>query len=159
MRFSLFSLLALPLALALPSPVSNSSELVSRDQLLTARTDLLSVLSSLGNNNKKDDVICANVPSFPKSKTYICVCYDLSDNTCYRADSKNTDNVVKDGQLISTIIKQVSYQVRVSSVEPFRLTLLSFDRRSPSLPTSVTFRRTPNLHSTRDVALTVRHYR
>jgi hypothetical protein len=157
MRFSLFSLLALPLALALPSPVSNSSELFSRDQMLTARTNLFNSLGNYGkNNNDKDEVICANIPSAPGSKKYICVCYDLDDDTCYRADSKNPDNVVKDDKLISTVIQQVSQPVQVAFLDTFRLTELSFDRRLPSLPTSVTFPKTPSLRSTRDVALTVR---
>ncbi|KAG7530957.1 hypothetical protein FFLO_04685 [Filobasidium floriforme] len=100
MRFSL-AIFALPLALAIPSPVTNSSGLVSRaENILYARTNLGSKAPG-----KKNNVVCGTI-KVNKYK-YICACYDLGEDTCYRADSDNEDNIVEDDGLISTVIREL----------------------------------------------------
>lgn len=111
MRFSL-ALFALPLALAIPSPVTNSSGLVSRaENILYARTNLAGKAPG-----KKNNVVCGTI-KVNKYK-YICACYDLGEDTCYRADSDNEDNIVEDDGLISTVIREVSLVAPSSGSRP-----------------------------------------
>jgi hypothetical protein len=99
MRFSLSVLLALPLALAIPS--QTSPNLTTR-----AGKGLLARTSGHGGLGGGDNVVCGTIPI--NKKKYICACFDLGDNTCYTADSKKDDNVVEDDGLISTVIKEVN---------------------------------------------------
>lgn len=95
MRLSL-ALFALPLALALPSTTSTVTPL----HALRARTF---GFPGQGNNN---GLVCGTIPV--SKKKYICACYDLGEDTCYRADSGQEDNVVNDDGLISTVIREAS---------------------------------------------------
>ena len=107
------ALLALPLAIAVPSPVANSSTLVTRaDNILHARGSLRGKAPGGG----KDNVVCGTIAV--NRQKYICACYDLGEDTCYRADSKKEDNIVEDDGLISTVIRQVRSLVGIRSFGP-----------------------------------------
>lgn len=106
MRFAaaICTVLALPLALAIPSPVSNSSNLTTRSEnVLAARTSL-----EKGTNGGKNPLLCTTIVKKVRGQKQVtCVCFDVAEDTCYSADSDKKDHIVEDQNLISKVILQV----------------------------------------------------